>query len=293
MKKLESTFPNMLIVLTLIALVAAAGLASMNNLTKEPIAVSAKKKSDDAIKKVLPKDKVGVIARTEIVEVNDLKINRAYGENGCFIGAAVEGNATGFSGDVLVMVGFDKDGNILEYEVLKQSETPGLGTKMTTWFKPQVADTSLVEKIVGFVVEPAKVNSSILGLNPAKNNLTVSKDGGELDAITASTISSRAFLLAIANAYNAYDEAYKNNLKNSSVEKSIEGQQEETEIVVDEKIVKNKKQVAEKKEIKKTTTKDDLKETKDLELKVVEVDTKTCATPTNNQNNGKEIDINE
>ena len=55
-----------------------------------------------------------------------------------------------------------------------------------------------------------KNNQSIKGKNPATNNLTVSKDGGEVDAITAATISSRAFLEAVQSAYNAYannDEA--------------------------------------------------------------------------------------
>jgi electron transport complex protein RnfG len=47
-------------------------------------------------------------------------------------------------------------------------------------------------------------NGNIIGKNPGKNNLTVTKDGGEVDAITAATISSRAFLNAIATAYNTY-----------------------------------------------------------------------------------------
>jgi electron transport complex protein RnfG len=41
-----------------------------------------------------------------------------------------------------------------------------------------------------------------VGKNPGKVNFTVSKDGGDIDAITASTITSRAFLLAIKNAYD-------------------------------------------------------------------------------------------
>jgi len=70
--------------------------------------------------------------------------------------------------------------------VLEQKETPGLGTKMVDWFKTN------------------KGNQSIIGKNPALANLTVSKDGGEIDAITASTISSRAFLFSIRNAYQAF-----------------------------------------------------------------------------------------
>jgi len=45
---------------------------------------------------------------------------------------------------------------------------------------------------------------SILGMNPGEAALTVSKDGGQVDAITASTITSRAFLNAVNAAYQAY-----------------------------------------------------------------------------------------
>jgi len=83
-----------------------------------------------------------------------------------------------------VLVGFDAEGNILGYTLLEHQETPGLGAKADQWFqKGQKGD--------------------IIGKNPAQG-LTVSKDGGTVDAITASTITSRAFLLAVTNAYNAY-----------------------------------------------------------------------------------------
>jgi electron transport complex protein RnfG len=42
---------------------------------------------------------------------------------------------------------------------------------------------------------------NVIGKNPANDNLTVSKDGGEVDAITAATISSRCFLKALNSAY--------------------------------------------------------------------------------------------
>ena len=84
------------------------------------------------------------------------------------------------------MVGFNIDGSIRNYRVLSHAETPGLGSKMEEWFRA------------------GKGNQSILGKNPSTDNLTVKKDGGSIDAITAATISSRAFLDAIANAYAAY-----------------------------------------------------------------------------------------
>ena len=85
------------------------------------------------------------------------------------------------------MVGFKPDGSVYNYSVLDHKETPGLGSKMGTWF-----------------VKGAK--GDIIGKIPGKDGLSVSKDGGEVDAITAATISSRAFLDAINRAYLAIEE---------------------------------------------------------------------------------------
>ena len=78
------------------------------------------------------------------------------------------------------------DGTIIDYIVLEHKETPGLGTKMDDWFKSD------------------RGNRSIIGKNPGKNKLIVNKDGGEVDAITAATVTSRAFLHAVEVAYNTY-----------------------------------------------------------------------------------------
>ena len=97
-------------------------------------------------------------------------------------GFAVETAVDGFGGQFRVMVGFDAEGNILGYEILEHQETPGLGSHMEYWFKN--AD---------------KPGQNIIGRKGGK--LTVSKDGGDVDAITAATISSRAFLKAVNQAY--------------------------------------------------------------------------------------------
>ena len=107
-------------------------------------------------------------------------------EKNCnILGAAVESTTGGFGGELKVLVGFNKDGEILGYTILQTSETPGLGAKAENWFQ-----------------KDGKGN--IIGKNPSTDNLTVSKDGGSVNAITASTITSRAFLLAVNNAYDAY-----------------------------------------------------------------------------------------
>ena len=105
------------------------------------------------------------------------------------MGPAVESSANGFGGALTVLVGFDNDGNIIDYSLLSHAETPGLGSKAADWFK-----------------KGAK--GDITGKNPGEVALTVSKDGGQIDAITASTITSRAFLLAVNNAYAAYKNQY-------------------------------------------------------------------------------------
>lgn len=188
MAQLESSFKNMVLVLSGIALFAAGTLASMYEFTKEPIAASKMAKQQNAIKEVLPSSFDHLAEPVKIADGNEnMVVYNAYNAQNEFIGAAVESSSNnGFAGKIIVIVGFDKEGNIVNYSVLEQKETPGLGTKMVDWFKTD------------------KGNQSIIGKNPAVANLTVSKDGGEVDAITASTISSRAFLFAVRNAYQAF-----------------------------------------------------------------------------------------
>lgn len=182
MKKLESSFANMVIVLTVITVVAAACLGAMNNLTAEPIAASKKAKQEEAIKAVLPE----FTTVDEEAIVNEQKIFRAYNANGELVGIAIETKELGFGGDVTTMVGFNANGTIVDYSLLAHAETPGLGSKLVDWFK---------------------VKSDIRGAGANKMPLRVSKDGGEYDAITAATISSRAFLNSINKAYETYQIA--------------------------------------------------------------------------------------
>ena len=165
MAKLKSSLTNMLLSLTLIALVAAGLLAA-------------------AKMAVLPHTQDEVLIK-EGEQVDGVSIYKAYvGDE--LLGAAVETQENGFGGTFKIMVGFDKNGAITGYQVLEHQETPGLGSKMDEWFKTD------------------KNRQNVIGLNPGQCNLTVSKDGGDVDAITAATISSRAFLLSITKAYNAY-----------------------------------------------------------------------------------------
>ena len=179
----------MVLVLTSVAVIMGGILALVNHLTEGPISEVNKKKTDDGIKAVMVCDNL-VVAQTDTVtqDINGKEytyiIYQVKDAQGKDLGAAVESTTMGFGGDLKVMVGFDPEGTILGYTLLAHTETPGLGAKADKWFQKG-------EK------------GDIVGKSPAEP-LTVSKDGGQVDAITASTITSRAFLLAVNNAYNAY-----------------------------------------------------------------------------------------
>jgi electron transport complex protein RnfG len=190
MAKLESSFKNMLLVLTGITMFSAITLGAMYTLTKDPIEASKVAKQENAIKMVLPPfERIADVEEVTIDGLGVFKMFKAYDKDDQFVGAAIESfSKNGFSGEIKVMVGFDINGNIVDYSVLEQKETPGLGTKMVDWFKT------------------VKGKQNIKSKNAGTANLTVSKDGGDIDAITAATISSRAFLEAVRAAYKVYAE---------------------------------------------------------------------------------------
>lgn len=190
MKKLESTIINMVIVLVGVALVTGSILAYVNHVTEEPIKLQAEKTLADGIKAVmggveLTVAKEDTVKQTAAGKELTFIIHEAVGKDNKPVGAAVESTTGGFGGDLKVLVGFDTDGNILGYTILQHSETPGLGAKADKWFQKDG-------------------KGCIIGKNPATDDLTVKKDNGDIDAITASTITSRAFLLAVNQAYQAY-----------------------------------------------------------------------------------------
>ncbi|MCU0454730.1 MAG: RnfABCDGE type electron transport complex subunit G [Bacteroidales bacterium] len=183
MAKTESTFRNMALSLTLIALGASAGLGFVYELTKEPIAASVLNKKLNAIREVVPEftnnpnEEMFMLATDE---GDSLEVYPAK-KDGEIIGYAVNTFTNeGFSGYINLMAGFSPDGTIINVSVLSQKETPGLGTKM--------ADPGFKDQF--------------MNKNPESFQLRVKKDGGPVDAITAATISSRAFCDAVQRAYN-------------------------------------------------------------------------------------------
>lgn len=192
MKKLESSITNMVVVLVAVAVVTGGLLAWVNNVTSGPIAEQNENTLADGIKSVMGAGDMEVTANDSITQVMGGKecmfvVHKAADASGNFIGAAVESTVGGFGGDLKVLVGFDAEGKVLGYTILQTAETPGLGAKADKWFQKDGKGN-----IVGRQMDVAKP-------------LKVKKDGGDVDAITASTITTRAFLKAINQAYAAYE----------------------------------------------------------------------------------------
>ncbi len=183
--KTESTFINMVVVLFVVTAVAGLALGSVYTLTKEPIEIAKKAKLNKAIEAVLPAfDQVEV---QTVQEANGTEMLNFYvaKKDSLYVGTAIETyTMKGFGGLVKLMVGFLPDGSIQNISVLEHKETPGLGTKMST----------------------PKFKDQFMGVNPAKFVLKVKKDKGDVDAITAATISSRAFSDAVQRAYDTFEK---------------------------------------------------------------------------------------
>ena len=178
--KLESTLANMILSLVLISITMSAALGFVYLKTKGPIEAASRQKEIDAIREVLPEfDSDPAKGR---IEKNGVIIYNLYKENQQ-VGFAIKSYTDkGFSGHIEIMAGFLPDGTIHRVSVLSHRETPDLGTKMT---------------------DP-KFSSQFPGKHPNTFVLKVRKDGGPVDAITAATISSRAYCDAIQRAYNTF-----------------------------------------------------------------------------------------
>ena len=181
--KKESTFLNMTVTLLIVTIVASFALGGVYNLTKEKIELALKAKKEAAIKNVIPEfDRIETFMVMPDNGPDSLEFNVGFqGEN--VVGTAIETYTdNGFSGRFRIMVGLLPNGSICNTSVLEHKETPGLGDKMD--------------------VKKSKFPNQFMDKNPEEFSLSVKKDGGDVDAITAATISSRAFLDAVQRAYD-------------------------------------------------------------------------------------------
>ena len=178
----KSTFGNMVLVLSGICLVCSALLGTVYAVTKAPIEASELAKVNAAISAVTPA--FDNIPSEDVRTLDDGAQIYTSRMGGQVVGYAIKVSTSGFGGPLTIMVGFTPDGTVYNTSVISHSETPGLGAKAGEWFQQGN-------------------KGDIIGKNPA-TPLSVKKDGGEVDAISGSTITSRAFCEAINNAYNTF-----------------------------------------------------------------------------------------
>jgi electron transport complex protein RnfG len=180
----KSSFKNMTLCLLVICLVCSTLLALVYAVTKEPIEISTKARNEAAIKEVLP-ETASIIDPDSTLTFNGkgYTYNIARDKDTTIVGYAINVEPVGFGGPIKMKVGITADSLIWNVKVLSHAETPGLGAKCT---------------------EPA-FSGQFQKLNPSDpNNLKVTKDKGNINAITASTITSRAYVEGVAQAFEVF-----------------------------------------------------------------------------------------
>lgn len=188
MAKKESTLVNMVMTLFVITAIAGVALGFVYKATKGPIEIAKQAKLKEAISVVLPEyDKLDPEKGVSVLpegKTDSLTLYNAYKDDK-YIGTAVKTYTDkGFGGRFWIMIGFLPDGTIFNSAVLEHKETPGLGDKMD--------------------IAKSDFSVQFKDKNPSSYKLKVSKDGGDVKAITAATISSRAFCDATQRAYDIF-----------------------------------------------------------------------------------------
>jgi len=194
----------MILILFLVTAIASTSLGFIYKVTKEPIDKARKFKKLNAIKAVLPDfdNEPSDNPDKRLVDNDTLYFYHAI-RNGKWVGTAVETfTDKGFSGRIRIMVGFDSDAKIYDITVLEHKETPGLGDK--------IEKKKSYNKKTGL-----SWSSQFKGNNPSEFKMFVNKDGGDVDAITAATITSRAFCDAVQRAYDGFVEVNKVSINNN------------------------------------------------------------------------------
>ena len=181
--KKNPTIVQMVVVLLLIAVICSAGVAAIYDATKDTIAQQKAEKEQASLKLVLPEHDNDPVKDAVTIKLNGEEYQCYVAKKGGQpVGYAVKaGNMNGYNGHVEVLTGFKPDGTIINSQATVLAETPGLGQK---------------------AIEP-KYHDQFNGKNPSAFRLTVKKDGGDVDAISAATITSRAYAHAVQTAYDA------------------------------------------------------------------------------------------
>lgn len=172
-----------IITLTLVGLIAAALLAIVDDLTRDPIALAKADMKRKAIEEIFPFG----IDSLKNVETKKTRFYEAYDKKGTLKGIAVESSTTlGYSGKIEILLGVSPERKIYDYKVVYHLETPGLGDK----------------------IDKAKFKEQFRGRALEGTVWKVNKDGGDIDELTAATISSRAVTDAVQRGLHYINEQY-------------------------------------------------------------------------------------
>lgn len=186
MSKLQSTFVSLVVTLFVITLIASLLLGFVNKWTQEPIAKAQREKQLKAIESVLKGyDNNPVLEKYKVAVPDGFDSLEFYPAKkaGVLIGMAVKTKSTrGYNGEISLMVGFNIHGKIRNISVIDHKETPGLGTK--------ISSSSFIKQF--------------LGKSPETMKMRVKKDGGDIDAISGATITTRAYAEAVQLAYDTF-----------------------------------------------------------------------------------------
>ena len=181
---------QLVVVLTVVCIVSAAVLSAVAKLTEEPIAKTKSEIVLNSIRSVLPDFANDPVKEKLTVNVDNYEVSVFPGKNksGEIIGYAVSSlSRKGYGGNIEIMVGVLQGGVINKLSVIHHNETPGLGTK----------------------IESESFLNQFKGKSLQNFHFKVKKDKGDVDAITAATISSRAVTEAIELALKAIQSHQK------------------------------------------------------------------------------------
>ena len=184
MKPIKSTLFNMVAVLMIVAICSATAIGYVYKITKAPIEEAKNGNILNAIRELVGIFDNNPFEEKIVISGSQLELYPAR-ENGTVTSVAIKSSSKeGFGGKIELIIGILMDGTITGYKVIEQNETPGLGSKVT---EPQFSN-------------------QFVGKNAYTDNFDLKKDGGETDAVTGATISSRAVVGAVKDAVAAYNK---------------------------------------------------------------------------------------
>jgi Na+-translocating ferredoxin:NAD+ oxidoreductase subunit G len=173
------------LILMLICALAAGALAYVYAKTKPVIEDRKIEAEKEAIQSVFPQ-----AAEVKIVIVGKENFKVVFDKDQQELGVAMKAAPIGYGGPIEILVGVTKEGKVSAIKIMNQNETPGLGTK--------TAEPKFYEQFAG----------------KQGKELTLKKDGGSIEAVTAATISSRAVTRGVQEAVDKVLKFYEGQRSN-------------------------------------------------------------------------------